>query len=364
MNIFGRFFRLTTFGESHGSGVGCVVDGCPSGLELTREDIQRELDRRRPGRSSIASDRMELDKVEILSGVFEGKTLGTPISLFIGNVDVDSSKYEELRNIPRPGHGDYTWKMKFGWVDWRGGGRSSGRETVGRVAGGAVALKLLQRSGVEVIAYSKEIAGIQGSGIEIRDVVKSRKVVDSNPVKALDLERAGEMEEAVSAAKKEGDSVGGVVEAVVFGIPPGLGEPVFGRLDADLASALMSIPSVKGVEFGGGFRLAGLRGSEVNDSFIVEDGRVVTETNNCGGVLGGISDGMPIVVRVAVKPTSSIGRKQKTVDLKSMKETSVEIKGRHDPCIVPRAVPVVEAMVSLVLADHSLVSGFIPRKLV
>ncbi|MBN2014625.1 MAG: chorismate synthase [Candidatus Altiarchaeota archaeon] len=361
MNSYGRFFRVTSFGESHGYGIGCVVDGCPSGLALSREDIQVELDKRRPGQSPTASERREEDRVEVLSGVFEGRTTGTPISLLIRNVDVDSSKYEALKNTPRPGHADYTWRMKFGWVDLRGGGRASGRETASRVAAGAVAKKLLSKYGIEVVAYSKEIAGIKAEGFKADNPGKLRKLIDSSPVKAP--ARGEDMLEAILAAKQEKDSVGGIIEAVAFGVPPGLGEPVFDKLDADIAKALLSIPSVKGVEFGAGFGFSRMRGSEANDAFILRDGRVQTETNRCGGFLGGISNGMQLVVRAAVKPTSSIGKKQASVDLEKMKETVLEVGGRHDPCIVPRAVPVVEAMLSIVLADHSLVSGLIPRKL-
>ncbi|RLI93348.1 MAG: chorismate synthase [Candidatus Altiarchaeales archaeon] len=363
MNTFGRIFRVTTYGESHGPGLGSIVDGCPSGLELTREEIQSELNRRRPGKTCVETERKEPDRVEILSGIFEGRTLGTPISMLIRNADVDSSKYEALRDIPRPGHGDLTWREKFHWVDWRGGGRASGRETVARVAAGAVAKKLLRRFGIEVIAYSKEIAGIKTAEIEIEEVRRFRKIIDSSPVKTIDPRRGREMEKAILDAKNEKDSVGGVIEAIALGAPPGLGEPVFDKLDADLAKALMSIPAVKGIEIGRGFELAKMKGSEANDPFVMKNERIRTRTNNCGGILGGISNGMPIILRVVIKPTSSIGRKQGSVDLKRMEETSIEIEGRHDPCIVPRAVPVVEAMISLVLADHSLISGFIPRKL-
>ncbi len=364
MNTFGRIFRVTTYGESHGPGIGSIVDGCPSGLELTRKEIQLELDRRKPGKTSIATERKEPDQVEILSGIFEGKTLGTPISMLVRNEDVDSSKYEVLRNVPRPGHGDLTWREKFGWIDWRGGGRASGRETAARVAAGAVAKKLLKKFGIEVIAYSKEIAGINIGKIEIDDIEKSKKIIDSSPVKTIDPKKGEEMERAILSVKNENDSVGGVIEAVALGVPPGLGEPVFDKLDAGLAGALMSIPSVRGMEIGKGFEMAKLKGSEANDPFVIKNGKIQTKTNNCGGILGGISNGMPIVLRIAVKPTSSIGKEQSSVDLEKMEKTTMEIKGRHDPCIVPRAVPVVEAMISLVLADHSLISGFIPRKLV
>jgi len=362
MNTFGRLFRVTTWGESHGNAIGCVVDGCPSGLELSREEIQAELDRRRPGQSAIATPRTEEDRIEILSGVFEGKTLGTPISMLIRNKDVDSSKYEPIKNTPRPGHGDFTWREKFSWVDWRGGGRNSARETAARVAAGAVAKKLLQKQGINVIAYSKEIGGIKSdSPVNFSNLDEIKNRIESNPVRAL--EKAREMEEAILSAKEENDSVGGIIEAIAVGVPPGLGEPVFSKLDSDLTAALMGIPAVKGVEIGAGFQSAGMKGSESNDEFVIEDNKISTRTNNCGGVLGGISTGMPIVLRAAVKPTSSIGKEQETVNLNTMEETTIRIEGRHDPCIVPRAVPVVEAMASLVLADHSLLAGIIPGRL-
>jgi len=364
MNTFGRIFRLTTWGESHGFGIGCVVDGCPSGLELTEGDIQNELDRRRPGQSSITTERREKDEVEILSGVFLGKTLGTPISMFIKNRDIDSEKYESIKNILRPGHADFTWREKFGHVDYRGGGRASGRETVARVAAGAIARKLLKRIGIEIIAYTKEIAGIRVEDeISFGDIDEIRRIIDSNTVRTINKKIAKDMERAILDAKSDGDSVGGIIEVIAFNVPPGLGEPIFARLDSELASAMMSIPSVKGVEIGDGFSLSRMKGSEANDEFFIENGRILTRTNRCGGILGGISNGMPVVVRIAIKPTSSIGKKQRTVDIEKMKETTIQIEGRHDPCIVPRAVPVVEAMMSLVLADHSLLSGFIPRRL-
>ncbi|MFH1403300.1 MAG: chorismate synthase [Candidatus Altiarchaeota archaeon] len=363
MNTFGRIFRMTTWGESHGSAVGCVVDGCPSNLEIGLKDVQSALDRRRPGQSSVSTQREESDMVEILSGVFEGSTLGTPIMMVVKNTDVDSSKYVELVNTPRPGHADYTWRVKYGHVDWRGGGRASARETVGRVAAGAVAGKLLGKFGIDVVAYTRQVGGVVSEetlDVGMRGV---RDLVESNPVRALDVEKSRLMEEVIIEARKMGDSVGGVVECVVLNPPAGLGEPVYGRLDADLASALMGIPGVKGVEVGAGFRMAGMHGSEANDEFIVKDGKVRTRTNNCGGIQGGISNGMPIVVRAVMKPTSSIAKKQNTVDLGSMTDTNVQVGGRHDPCIVPRAVPVVEAMVNMVVADHCRISGVIPGRL-
>ena len=362
MNTIGRIFRLTTWGESHGKAIGCVVDGCPSNLELNREDIQEELDRRRPGQSELTTSRQEEDQVEILSGVFEGRTLGSPISMLIWNKDVDSSKYLALKDTPRPGAADFTWKSKFGHVDWRGAGRASARETACRVAAGAVAKKLLKKFDIEVIAYTKEIAGIIAKEVDV-SMKGIRDLIESNPVRCIDLEKSREMEEMILKAKNAGDSVGGIIEAVALNVPVGLGEPVYNKLSADLAFALMSIPAVKGVELGKGFEMSRMSGSKANDSFVLKVGKVKTLTNNSGGILGGISNGMPIVLRVAVKPTSSIGTRQKTVDIEKMKETTIKVEGRHDPCIVPRAVPVVEAMAAMVLADHGILSGLIPRKL-
>ena len=354
-NSFGKDFVVTTWGESHGTAIGCVVDGCPSGLEITEKGIQKDLDRRKPGQSDIATSRGEKDKVQLLSGVFEGKTIGTPISMIVNNEDVDSSKYRDFITKPRPSHADFTWQEKFGIRDWRGGGRASARETVGRVAAGSIAKSLLfSVLGLRVIAYTKEIGGVVAKDMKITDACKCKDIIYSNPIRALDIERAKEMEEEIRFVKKEGDSVGGIIECIALNVPVGLGEPVFDKLTADLAKAVCSIPAVKGVEFGIGFEAARMKGSEVNDEFTVKKGRIVTETNRAGGISGGISNGMPIVLRVAIKPTASIGKEQNTVDLKTKKAAKIKIEGRHDPCIVPRAVPVVEAMVSLVLADHAL----------
>jgi len=363
-NTFGNEFCVTTWGESHGAAVGCVVDGCPAGLKIAEADIQKDLDRRKPGQSDVMTSRGEKDKVKVLSGVFEGKTLGTPISMIVMNEDVDSSSYKPLMNKPRPGHADLTWQEKFHIRDWRGGGRASARETVGRVAAGAVAKKLLfETLGARVIAYTKSIGGVEAMGMEITDVCHCKDIIYSNPIRALDLERAKEMEEEIRATKAKGNSLGGIIECVVFNVPAGLGEPVFDKLSADLAKAVCSIPAVKGVEFGLGFEAAGMKGSEANDAITVKKGKIVTRTNNAGGINGGISNGMPIVLRVAIKPTASIGIEQETVDMKSKKTAKIKIEGRHDPCIVPRAVPIVEAMVALVLADHGIRSGAIPRTL-
>ncbi|HTX44458.1 MAG TPA: chorismate synthase [Methanocella sp.] len=353
MNTFGRLFRLTTFGESHGPAVGAVVDGCPAGLELNEKDVQAELDKRRPGQSAVSSKRSEPDRVEILSGLFEGRTTGAPIAMLIRNVDVDSSAYEDIKDLLRPGHADHGYLAKYGFRDYRGGGRSSGRETAGRVMGGAVAKKLLSLKGIGVHAHTASIYDVRAGNVTLEEMIKNTY---TNSVRCADLSIIGAMEEAILMAKRAGDSVGGTVEVVATGVPPGLGEPVFGKLDACLASALMGIGAVKGVEIGLGFGSATIRGSEMTDEFLM-DGGIRTYTNNAGGILGGISTGMPIVCRVAVKPTPSISKPQRTVNVKTMEAAVIEIKGRHDPSIVPRAVPVVEAMVALVLADHMLLGG-------
>jgi len=363
MNTFGSVFRVATWGESHGPAVGCVLDGCPSNLELSVEDVQRELDRRRPGQSDVTTARSEPDAVEILSGLFEGRTLGTPISMVVRNQDKDPSKYREFINKPRPGHADLTWRMKFGHVDWRGGGRSSARETVGRVAAGAVAKRLLRRFNVHVAAYTTQIGPIMSEERFDASMKGVDELIESNPVRALDVERAQEMEALIRAAAQKGDSVGGIVECSASNVPAGLGEPVFGKLTSDLAAALMSIPAARGVEFGLGFKSSECLGSEVNDEYYAEHGAVRTRTNNSGGIQGGITSGMPVVVRVAFKPTASIRKRQNTVDLRTGKKAYIQIEGRHDPCVVPRAVPVVESMVNLVLADHMMMSGYIPRRL-
>lgn len=355
-NSFGRAFRITTWGESHGRAVGVVVDGCPAGLPLSEGDVQKELDRRRPGQSEITTPREEADVVEILSGVFEGKTTGTPISMIVWNKDVDSSVYERLRYTPRPGHADFTYEVKYGFRDYRGGGRSSARETVGRVAAGAIAKKLLGTKNVEILGHVVGVGGVSVGDVTLGQI---RKNVEKNPIRCVDAKIAEKMMKQIEETKSEGDSIGGIVEIIALNVPPGVGEPVFDKLDADLAKALMSIGAVKGVEIGAGFSAAKMRGNEMNDPFRIKGGVVMTETNNAGGILGGISNGMPIIYRLAVKPTSSISKVQKTVDLSERVNTEIQIKGRHDPCICPRIVPVAEAMVALVLADHMLRGGFI-----
>lgn len=355
-NTFGRAFRVTTFGESHGPGLGAVVDGCPAGLPLCEADIQAELDKRRPGQSEVTTSRKEADKVEILSGVFEGVTTGTPIAMFVRNADAQSAAYERIKDLARPGHADFGYIARYGRRDHRGGGRSSGRETLSRVAAGAVARKLLALYGVHVYAHTVALGGIRAKPATPAEI--SAKA-GTNPVRCADLAAAEAMLKAIAEAKQAGDSLGGVVEVVATGVPEGIGEPVFGKLDADLAGALMSIGGVKGVEIGAGMAAADLKGSEMNDEFCSEEGVIMTRTNRCGGILGGISTGMPVVCRAAIKPTPSISRPQRTVNLQSHEEAAIEITGRHDPSIVPRAVPVAEAMVALVIVDHLMTSGIV-----
>lgn len=350
-NTFGKAFSITTWGESHGPAVGVVIDGCPPGLELSEADIQHELDRRRPGQSEVSTPRKEEDQVEILSGLFDGRTTGTPIAMLIRNKDADSSKYDVIKNTPRPGHADYTYQMKYCIRDHRGGGRSSARETVGRVAAGAVAKKILAQEGIQVLAHVVELGGIKASPASLEDIKAN---VESNPVRCADPEAALAMLEKVKQAREEKDSLGGIVEIIAPGVPAGLGEPVFDKLDAALAGALMGIGAVKGVEIGAGFAAAGMKGSKMNDPFGIQDGKVVCETNNAGGILGGISSGETIVCRIAVKPTPSIARPQRTVDISDMTGTEITIEGRHDPTIPPRIVPVAEAMTALILVDHLL----------
>jgi len=358
-NVLGERFKIVSFGESHGKVVGVVIDGCPAGLRLSEEDVQKELDLRKPGSTTISTARRERDEVEILSGVFEGYTTGAPICMLVRNEDVDSEPYREFLRKPRPGHADYVARVKYGgFNDWRGGGRFSGRITAGFVMAGAVAKKLLlETMGVEVIAYTVEVAGVRAEGFTLED---ARRFRYENDVRAPTMESAERMMREIIRAREEGDSVGGIVECQALNLPIGLGEPVFSTLEGELSKAIFSIPGVKGVEFGSGFSCSRMRGSENNDQYEVRDGRVTFRSNNSGGIIGGISNGMPILLRVAFKPTSSIPKPQLTVDLESMKEAELRIKGRHDPCIVPRAVPVVEAMVAVVLADHALRAGFIP----
>lgn len=350
-NTFGQLFRVTTWGESHGAAVGCVVDGCPPGLAVSEAEIQADLDRRRPGQSRITTQRREDDVVEVLSGCFEGLTTGTPIAMLVRNADARSKDYSELRELYRPSHADYTYQAKYGLRDHRGGGRASYREAVGRVAAGAIARRLLaERCGAEIVGYVLQIADLRGSVDSDR---VTREQVDANIVRCPDEAAAARMVEAIEQARKEGDSLGGIVEVVARGGPAGLGEPVFDKLTAALAGALMSIPAARGFEVGEGFGSILMRGSTHNDPFVSREGRVRTETNHSGGIQGGISNGENLLLRVAFKPTATIMRDQRTVNTRG-EEVIFRAKGRHDPCVLPRAVAAVEAMVALVLADHYL----------
>jgi chorismate synthase len=361
-NSIGEEFVITCFGESHGRCVGVVIDGCPAGLALSERVIQKELDKRIPLKSDIFSARREKDVVEFFSGTFDGFTTGAPICTLVWNKEVISAEYDIVKDIPRPGHADYPARIKYGSLnDYRGGGRFSGRITVVFVMAGAIAKKLLGLFGVEVFAYAIEIGKVKLHMTPTLEEV--RKNTYKTTVRCPDLDTAKEMEEAILRARKEGDSVGGIVECIASGVPVGVGEPLFDSLDADISKMLFDVPAVKGVEFGAGFKAARLKGSENNDPYVVGNGRIVTLTNNAGGILGGLSSGMPILARAAIKPTPSISKKQKTVDLPKMEETLIRVKGRHDACIVPKAVPIIESAVAIVIVDHMLRAGFIPKVL-
>ncbi|MBW4604839.1 MAG: chorismate synthase [Calothrix sp. FI2-JRJ7] len=351
-NTFGHLFRITTFGESHGGGVGVVIDGCPPRLEITPEEIQFELDRRRPGQSKIVTPRKEDDTCEILSGVFEGKTLGTPISILVRNKNTRAQDYDEMSVKYRPSHADATYDAKYGFRNWEGGGRSSARETIGRVAAGAIAKKILRQvAGVEVIGYVKRIKDLEGIVDPGRVTLEQ---VESNIVRCPDAEAAQRMIDLIEKIRNDGNSIGGVVECVARNVPKGLGEPVFDKLEADIAKGVMSLPASKGFEIGSGFGGTLLTGFEHNDEFYIdENGNTRTVTNRSGGIQGGISNGENIIINVAFKPTATIRKEQKTVTNEG-EETTLAGKGRHDPCVLPRAVPMVEAMVALVLCDHLL----------
>lgn len=351
MNTFGNIFRLTSFGESHGQAVGGIIDGCPSGIEMDIEFIQQELDRRRPGQSNITTPREEGDKVSFLSGIFEGKTTGAPIAFTIFNKNQHSSDYDNLKDVYRPSHADYTYAKKYGNRDYRGGGRSSARETIARVVAGAVAKLILKKLSIEVIAYTSQVGNIVlDSDYSKLDLSQ----IESTPVRCPNLEKAQEMIKLIEEVKADGDTIGGVVTCIVSGAPVGLGEPVFGKLHAALGSAMLGINAVKGFEYGQGFDL-NKRGSEVNDEFYNDNGKIRTRTNNSGGIQAGISNGQDIYFRVAFKPVSTVLRDQKTVD-KTGKDTDIKAKGRHDPCVLPRAVPIVEAMAAITILDYYLLA--------
>jgi chorismate synthase len=349
---FGQLFRITTWGESHGGGVGVVIDGCPPRIELSEADIQQELDRRRPGQSAITTTRDEADRCQILSGVFEGRTLGTPISILVMNKDARPEAYAEIKSTYRPSHADFTYEAKYGIRNWQGGGRASARETVGRVAAGAVARKVLTQlfPGFELMAYVTHVYDVMAA---IDPAAVTREAVEASAVRCPDAAAAAKMISAIEQARGDGDSLGGMIACVARGVPAGLGEPVFDKLEADLARAMLSLPASKGFEIGSGFGATRMRGSEHNDAFEIREGKVGTATNRSGGVQGGISNGENIFFQVAFKPTATISREQKTVTAAG-EETTLAARGRHDPCVLPRAVPIVEAMAALVLCDQAL----------
>jgi chorismate synthase len=347
-NSFGKVFRITTYGESHGKGIGVVIDGCPANIEISEEEIAVDLDRRKPGQSAIVTQRKESDTPHIMSGVFEGRTTGMPIHIFIPNEDQRSKDYSHIADKYRPSHADYTYQAKYGFRDYRGGGRSSARETASRVAAGVVAKKILKNAGIDIYAFVSQVGSIV-----LPDNLIDRQEIENNPVRCPNKGYASKMEELIREIRKDGDTIGGVVKCIIEGVPPGIGEPVFDRLHADLGKAMLSINAVKGFEYGEGFRAASMRGSEHNDAFAFEGDKVITTTNHSGGIQGGISNGMPIYFSVAFKPVATIVQAQNSVDSQG-NLTTVEGKGRHDPCVVPRAVPIVEAMAAIVLADHWL----------
>ncbi|MDR1145737.1 MAG: chorismate synthase [Verrucomicrobiales bacterium] len=351
-SIFGQLFRVSTWGESHGGGVGVVVDGCPSRVPLTVGNIQAELDRRRPGQSKIVTPRNEADQCEILSGVFQGQTLGTPIAIMVRNRDARPEAYTEMRTMFRPSHADFTYQGKYGIRDWAGGGRASARETIGRVAAAAVARQYFKRAlpKLEVVAYVKQVHKLVA---DVDPAKVSARAIESNIVRWPDADTAPRVIRLIEQARADGDSVGGIIECVIRHVPVGLGEPVFDRMEADLGKAMLSLPASKGFEIGSGFACATLKGSEHNDEFYLQKGRVRTRTNRSGGVQGGITNGEDIVFRVAFKPVATLSRAQKTVTV-SGNSATLKARGRHDPCVLPRAVPMVEAMARLVLVDHFL----------
>ncbi|MHA1819058.1 MAG: chorismate synthase [Promethearchaeota archaeon] len=360
-NSFGHNFSITSFGESHGNVIGIVVDGCPSGLKIEIDKIQKELDRRRPGQSKISTTRAEKDKVEILSGVLNGYSTGAPICMVIKNQNVDSSKYKMFKKIPRPSHADYPALKRYGkWVDLNGSGRFSGRNTAGMVMAGAIAKSILEKFGVKIAAYTKSIYTINDNNDKyaIEDIINNTEL---NPVRAVNQELAEKMVGIIESARRENDSVGGIIRCIIDGIEPGIGEPMFYSLESILSWAIFSIPAVRGIEFGMGFDATKIKGSQHNDPYIIKDNKIRTKTNNCGGIIGGISNGMPITFNVAIKPTASIGRPQQSVDMEKMEPAELKIQGRHDPCIVPRAVPVIEAMAAIVIVDFLIGSGKIPK---
>jgi len=364
-NTFGKIFKITSFGESHGMLVGVIIDGTPAGLEFELDIIQRELDKRRPGQSHITTSRAELDKAEVLSGIFNNKTTGAPICLLVKNEDVDSSKYERFKEMLRPSQVDYVLSQKFGgFADYRGSGRFSGRITAGFVMAGALAKQILNKVNISVFAYTKSIGKIEDStNYYIKDINNFIQKREISPVRALNPDLSKKMVHEIEVVQKANDSIGGTISCIISNFPVGIGGPIFNGLESNISKAIFSIPAIKGIEFGAGFKAAKMKGSEHNDPWTIKEGKIRTVKNDSGGIIGGISTGMPIKFTVAVKPTPSIGLTQKSVNIKTMKEEEIKIEGRHDPCIVPRAVVVVESMAAIVLLDYLLIEGKIPSVL-
>jgi len=358
-NSFGTIFRITSFGESHGRIVGVVIDGVPPGLNIDRNFIQNELNKRRPGVSNLSSSRMEPDEFEILSGVFNNSTTGAPLSIIVRNEDVKSFHYEKIKDIFRPSHADYPAYVKYkGFADYRGSGRFSGRITVGYVIAGALAKLILKDYGIIPFAYTKSIGNVwDNQQYSCENINKLIALRDSSPVNALNLVLSNEMINEIETVKKENDSIGGTIKCIINNVPPGIGSPIFGSLESNISKAMFSIPAIKGIEFGIGFKAASMRGSEHNDPWIIYQNKIITSKNDAGGIIGGLSTGMPIEFTVVVKPTASIGKLQKTINIKVMKEVDLKLEGRHDPCIVPRAIVIVEAMAAIVILDELLKSG-------
>jgi len=353
-NSFGKLFKITTFGESHGKAIGCVIDGCPSNISITQDEIQQDLNLRRPGQSEITTDRKEYDKVEILSGIFEGKTTGTPICLIIYNQDQQSNDYLEIKDIFRPSHADYVYEMKYGIRDYRGGGRSSARETIARVAAGAIARKILNQMGIEILSWVEQVYNIKAN-INLQNI--SRKDIFNNIIRCPDEKKAQEMINLITKMKDDGDSVGGIIKGVIRNCPVGLGNPVFEKLNSQLGNAMLTINAVKGFDIGDGFDCVNLKGSEHNDELILQNGNIETKTNHAGGIVGGLSNGEDIVYRLAFKPVSTIKKPQNSIN-KFGENIHIEtIKGRHDPCVLPRAIPIVDAMAMLVILDNILLNN-------
>ncbi|MHA1148205.1 MAG: chorismate synthase [Promethearchaeota archaeon] len=361
-NTLGNSFKITSFGESHGKVIGIIIDGCPAGLNFDLEFIQSELDKRRPGQSHLTTSRVESDKAKLLSGVFNNMTTGAPICLLIENQDVNSAKYERFKTFLRPSQIDYTSLKRFGgFADYRGSGRFSGRITASFVMGGAIAKLILKQLKISIFAFTTSIGPIFDENIySFTNIENSIRLREMSPVRALDKRVSQDMEKIIEQVKKEKDSVGGTIKCIALNVPEGIGTPIFNSLESSLSQAIFSIPAIKGIGFGSGFRAATLKGSQHNDPWEIVDGTIKTTKNDSGGIIGGISTGMPIEFEVAIKPTATIGKVQKTVNIETMKETEIELEGRHDPCIVPRAVVVVEAMTAIVLVDHLINQGIIP----